>query len=372
MKQQGISRWWHKIDTKTIAPVIMLCIVGSIFMMSVSNAVAENVALNGVSISTFHFATRQVIFVMIGFVAMFSFYSMSRESIVVMSFVFGALCIAGLGLVLVIGTQIKGSQRWINLGFFAIQPSEVLKPFFIVVNGFILNDVRVQTWKKLGFSACIVAAIGFLLILEPDFGMTTTYLAIWAFQCFIANISWSFVVGLFGLAAGVGIVAFSTLEHVRYRIEMFLSSDDISYQVKRALQSIGEGGFFGKGPGNGETKYYLPDAHSDYIFAAIGEEGGFFICSLLLFAYAYLIFVNVLHFAKEKDMANRNIAFGILCMITLQVFISVGVNTNFLPTKGSTLPFISYGGSAMISMLISIGILLSLKANGLTIRRKVL
>jgi cell division protein FtsW len=266
-----------------------------------------------------------------------------------------------LVVVLVVGTAVHGQKNWIDFGGpFRIQPSEFAKTFFIVSNAYILQKFYFEKWLiKYGVSTALLLALVCLLILQPDFGMTISFVALWAVQLFIYGLPWLFISVLFVFALFGGFGAYAVFPHVQDRINKFLNSGEQNYQVERSLDAFVNGSFFGQGPGNGMVKKFIPDVHTDFIFAAIAEEYGIFSCAILVLVFAYFITRIIRRALDEEDFFVYLSLCGLMMQFTMQVIVNIGVNIRLLPTKGMTLPFISYGGSSMISMAICCGLILA-------------
>ncbi len=344
------------IDTKTLFSVVALCLFGIFIMFSVSPAIAHRI-----NISQFQIAIKHLIFLSISFVLMIKISNIKDDTIIRFSIILYIFFIVMLLLVLFFGPDIKGAKRWIKIPLLmSLQPSELLKPFFIVVNAMFLRNLKTRQFFKVTTSFVLFAIISVLLIKEPDFGMFCVYLSIWITQLFVAGFRLKYMMSFF-VAMFIGIILLiSVLPHAKNRLESFMNKDNKpKYQVEKALQSMIEGGDLGKGPGDGTVKFQLPDVYTDYIFSAIGEEFGYVICFTITLLYIFIIIHNLLLAKIEADIMKSNIIIGIIVMFALQVFINIGVNIDLLPSKGMTLPFISYGGSAIIGMGINFGILLA-------------
>jgi cell division protein FtsW len=351
-----LNRWLIDVDKHTLLPVLVLFIVGIVAILSVSPAIAGRI-----SVAKFYIAQKHIVFVVVAIGTMIAFSCIAEEWLITISIVLGLISLLLLAGVLFGSSSVKGAKRWIDLGVISLQPSEILKPFFIIINSFFLQNIQRNTLIKIFCSSILTSIICLLLILEPDNGMMLLYVATWLAMLFFANINLRFlgIVGTAGLFGMLGV--YLAFDHVRYRINAFFSGDaQLQYQVKKAIQSVAEGGFFGKGPGEGIVKFQLPDSYTDYIFATIAEEWGYIICCAIICIYFYISLHNVALHSLQKNDFKRYAIFGIIFMFTLQVFINIGVSINMMPSKGMTLPFISYGGSAMIGMAMMFGILLSL------------
>jgi cell division protein FtsW len=278
-----------------------------------------------------------------------------------------ALAVYFVGMILVLlafqfGPEIKGAHRWMMLGPIGIQPSEFVKPAFVVLAAWAFSEGgrrKDMPGALLGF--LILPATIIPLILQPDFGQTMLVTVVWCGLFFVAGLHWFWVMGLGG-AGLVGIVAaYEFLPHVRARFERFLdkSSGD-TFQVDTAMESFSRGGWLGRGPGEGTVKRILPDAHTDFIFAVTAEEFGIVVCMILLLLFAFIVLRGLSLARRSEDTFSRLAATGIVFMFGLQACINMMVNVHLMPAKGMTLPFISYGGSSLLSLALAMGFLIAL------------
>ncbi len=352
-----LSHWWWTVDRWMLLVLAMLIGAGLLLTIGASLAVAERLGLN-----SFHFVYRQVGFLVVAVFIMLAISLMSARGVrrlaAIMLPVFLGLSI----LTLFVGPEVKGAQRWLPLGSFTLQPSEFLKPAFVVVCAWMFSEQN----KNGAFPGNRIAiglylAVVTVLVCQPDFGQTLLISMIWGLQFFIAGLSMAWVLGLM-ISGLVGIIcAYSFVPHVTSRIDRFLdpSSGD-TYQIDTALNAFRNGGLFGRGPGEGLVKRILPDAHTDFIFAVAGEEFGVILCLGLLALFATIVLRGLLSLLKENDSFIFLATAGLIMLFGLQAFINIGVNLAVLPAKGMTLPFISYGGSSLLSMSVSMGMVLAL------------
>jgi len=352
-----ISSWWWTVDHLTLVAVGMIIAFGAIIVTAASPSVAERIGLE-----SFYFVKRQLVFLLMALCSIFCFSLLSPTTIRRISILGFVFVVILLITVLLVGEETKGATRWLYIFGFSLQPSEFVKPFFIVVIAWLLSESKnMLSFKGVQISILLYMVLVCLLILQPDLGMTVVVSAVWAGQLFISGISITWVAiimvfALFGL-----LCAYWFLPHVTLRIDSFLGNNgDVSYQVKKSLEAFNSGGFFGRGPGEGVVKQYLPDSHTDFIFAVAGEELGIIVCLAIMSLYAFIIFRGFRRILSETDLFLIYAVSGLLVQFGVQSMINMGVALNLLPTKGMTLPFISYGGSSMISISISIGMLLAL------------
>ena len=355
--QSFIGRWWRTVDHYLLFAFSALILIGGMMVTTASPAVAERVGLD-----PFHFIERQFFFLSIGIVLIFIISLLELKTIrrlATIGFALGLICMV---LVLFIGDEIKGSTRWISFGGLSLQPSEFLKPCFFVFNAWMFSE-RLKNTDFPGFLiACASYAIVLvLLVAQPDIGTSITFTAVWAAMFFLAGLPVIFIL-LLGIAAILsGILAYASFSHVRARVDKFLSpNSEENYQVSKSLEAFANGGLFGKGPGEGHVKNYIPDSHTDFIFAVIGEEMGLVMLFVIIGIFAFIVLRGFKKVYRQNDLFVTLACAGIIMNFGLQAIINMGVNLKLLPTKGMTLPFISYGGSSMIAQSISVGILLSL------------
>jgi len=272
---------------------------------------------------------------------------------------------------LFVGVEVKGSRRWFNLLGLSIQPSEFMKPAFVVVVAWLFaeNSRRTDIPGNV-FALILLAIVVALLVAEPDFGQTMLIVTSWSALFFMAGVPWIWIAGLGVLAAGGVFAAYLTLPHVAGRIDRFLSPQaGDTFQVDTAIQTIMRGGWFGRGPGEGTVKRILPDAHTDFIFAVAAEEFGIIICAGLVLIFALVVIRGLSNSLKSDDPFLRLASAGLVILFGVQSVINMAVNLSLVPAKGMTLPFISYGGSSMIAVAFGMGLLLALTRRRVEPRR---
>lgn len=352
-----LSHWWWTVDRWMLLSLSILIGFGLLLTIGASVAVADRLGL-----SSFHFAQRQVFFLLAAVVLMFVISLATpatiRRMAVVMLPIFFLLVIAAT----LFGPEVKGSRRWLPLGSFTLQPSEFLKPAFIVVCAWMFAEqMRNPTFPGRKIAIGLFAVTAGALVLQPDIGQTGLLTLVWIAQFFLAGLPmlWVVVLG----AAGVGglCAAYLFLPHVTSRIDRFLNpgSGD-TYQIDTALNAFRTGGLFGRGPGEGLVKRVLPDAHTDFIFAVAGEEFGVLACLGLLLIFGVIVIRGLINLLKENDPFVYLATAGLLIQFGLQAYINIGVNLAVLPSKGMTLPFVSYGGSSLLALGLSMGMILAL------------
>lgn len=353
-----LSRWWRTIDKWSMTAIFILFGIGLLLGLAASVPLAER---NG--LDPFHYVERQAVFGGIALVVMVAMSMMTPQTVrrlAVMGFI-GAF--VALLLLPVFGTDFgKGAVRWFSFGFASFQPSEFLKPAFVVVVAWLMaasQDLNGPPGKSLSFGLAIIIVT--LLALQPDFGQAMLVLFAWGVIYFVAGAPFLLIAVVLGLAAGGGILAYGSSEHFARRIDGFLAPDlDPRTQLGYATNAIQEGGFFGVGIGEGQVKWSLPDAHTDFIIAVAAEEYGLILVLLIILLYTAIVVRSLFRLMKERDPFTRLAGTGLACVFGVQAMINMGVAVRLLPAKGMTLPFVSYGGSSVIAAGITVGALLAM------------
>jgi cell division protein FtsW len=352
-----IGDWWWTIDRALLGALFILMVIGVVLLMAGGPPVASRLGL-----PTFHFVSRQAVFLIpaLGFLFIVSFLSPRLvRRLALFTYIAGmALVFAALEY----GPEIKGAHRWISLMGIGLQPSEFVKPAFVILAAWAFSEgAQRRDMPGALLALLLLPATIIPLILQPDFGQTMLITLVWAGMFFIAGLHWFWVLGLGG-AGAVGIFgAYTFLPHVRDRIVRFLDKEaGDNFQVDAALSSFERGGWLGRGPGEGTVKRILPDAHTDFIYAVTAEEFGIVVCLVILLIYAFIVLRGLLLAGRSEDTFARLAVSGLLLMFGLQATINMMVNVNLLPAKGMTLPFISYGGSSLFSLALAMGFLIAL------------
>ncbi|MCA3636340.1 MAG: cell division protein FtsW, partial [Methylobacterium sp.] len=276
------------------------------------------------------------------------------------------LFMIGLGLViatLFIGTEIKGAKRWIFIGGFNLQPSEIVKPAFVVMSAWAFSQAMERkdlAILPLVIAFCLLLSVTVPLIRQPDLGQTILVSAVWSAMFFLTGLHILWVLGLMGLGALGLFFAYRFLEHATDRINRFLNKGDAdTFNTDQALESFFQGGWLGRGPGEGTVKRSLPESHTDFLFAVIGEEYGAIVCLMVVALFAFIVIRGLILARENTDPFSRIAAAGLVMLFGLQSFINMAVNLNLIPPKGMTLPFLSYGGSSLLSVGLAAGMLLA-------------
>jgi cell division protein FtsW len=368
--QNAVSAWWWTVDRLALLAVFLIIAFGALLVTTASPAVAERIGLE-----SFYFIKRQLVFLSIScfIIVGVSFFSATTiRRIAVIGFAVGVLLLIA---VLFVGMETKGARRWISLFGFSLQPSEFMKPLFIVITAWMLSESKIKrNFPGVRIAIGLYVLLVSLLILQPDFGMVIVVSAVWAGQLFLAGlpIIWAAAISVMGIIAVIG--AYIFLPHVARRIDLFLGVADSggNYQVQKSLEAFSSGGIAGRGPGEGVVKQYLPDSHTDFIFAVAGEEFGIFVCLILVGLFAFVVFRGLKRMLGETNLFTVYAVSGLVMQFGIQAMVNMGVALNLLPTKGMTLPFISYGGSSMMAIALSMGMMLALtrKRYGNMLRRR--
>ncbi|MFC7735292.1 FtsW/RodA/SpoVE family cell cycle protein [Roseomonas sp. GCM10028921] len=356
-----LGRWWWSVDRWTLAALLTLAFLGYIMVLAAAPAVAERI---GASSRNLFFA-KQVFFLLGASAVMAGVSLLSPRGIrrlALLGFV-GALVLTAATLV--IGAEVKGARRWLNLPLVgSLQPSEFLKPCFAVVAAWLMAEAKSagqRAWAAWGMVLGLYAMVALVLQRQPDIGMLLVVSAVFFTQIFVAGINMLVVVALGGLGASGLVGAYFLFSHVQKRVNQFLYGEGgASYQVDVALEAFGAGGLMGVGPGEGRMKNVLPDAHADFVFAVVGEEFGLLVCLFILALFTFVVVRGLTRLLAETDLYVILGASGLLAQFGLQAFINMASSLHLIPTKGMTLPFVSYGGSSVIAIALGMGFLLAL------------
>jgi cell division protein FtsW len=352
-----LSEWWWTVDRLLLAAFITLMLGGVILSLAASPPVAARIGLD-----PFHFFNRHVFFLVPSLIVMLGVSFLSPRQVRRSALIVFAISIVLVVATLLFGPEVKGAKRWITILGLNIQASESLKPAFVVLVAWLFAESAKRpempaTSMALGLLLMTVT----LLVLEPDFGQTMLLLMVWGALFFIAGMRMIWVFGLMGAGAFGLFGAYMMVPHVAGRIKRFMdpSSGD-TFQVDTAMEAFTHGGWFGQGPGEGTVKRILPDSHTDFVFAVAAEEFGIILCLVLLALFAFIVIRALSRAYASEDLFARFAAAGLAIMFGIQASINMAVNLHLMPAKGMTLPFISYGGSSMISLAYGVGMLLAL------------
>jgi cell division protein FtsW len=368
--RSAFGLWFWEIDRVLLLLVFVLISVGLIAVAAASPSAAARYSGGNVTVPPLYYFWRQLGWVTVGIPVMLAVSMLpvlqARRLAMFGAGVFSIL----LALVPLVGYEKNGAQRWISLGISGIEPSEFLKPFFVVSLAWLLSlKAHDKTLPVVPLSGVLVGLIAFFLMKQPDFGQTIIFCTVWLAMLMLTGISYRIMGALAGCGA-VGVVAAYLFYPVAtQRINNFLFQAGDTYQVDTAYATLTAGGFFGTGPGGGEAKFRLPEAHTDYIFSVIGEEFGLLACiaiACLFLAFVVRVFVKLL---DEEDPFIVLAAAGLATQFAVQALINMAVNVNLAPSKGMTLPFVSYGGSSMLALSMGFGLLLAFTRRNPYLRR---
>jgi cell division protein FtsW len=352
-----LAEWWFTVDHVLLYAILIVVAAGTVLSLAASPAVALKKGFHA-----YYFVERHVMFSVAGIAIMFVVSLLAPSSVRRLAVVLLGGALAGLIAVYFLGEEINGARRWLSIDGHSIQPSEFAKPAFVVVSGWLLAEARRRPdMPALPLAMGLFALFAGLLVVQPDVGQTMLVTLVWMTMLFASGLALKgaavvAVAGALGLYA-----AYLYYPHVTSRIDRFFNpaSGDFS-QGERALRSFLEGGLLGRGPGEGTIKTSLPDAHTDYIFAVVAEEFGAVACVGLLALFAFIVLRALRHAETEPDGATRLGIVGLSLMFGFQALINMGVNVGLLPAKGMTLPFLSAGGSSMLAISLTLGMLLAL------------
>ncbi|WP_027578200.1 putative lipid II flippase FtsW [Bradyrhizobium sp. Ai1a-2] len=351
------SDWWWTIDKPLLAAIIALMFGGVILSLAASPPVATRIGLD-----PFHFFSRHVLFLLPSFIVLITVSFLSPRQIRRAALVVFFVSVALIVMTLLIGPEVKGSRRWITLVGVNIQASESAKPAFVILAAWLFAEsTRRPEMPATSMALALLLTLVALLVMEPDFGQTMLILMVWGALFFIAGMRMIWVAGLAG-AAGLGLFsAYLFVPHVAGRIKRFMNpASGDTFQVDMAMEAFWNGGWFGLGPGEGIAKRSLPDSHTDFVFAVAAEEFGIILCLALLALFAFVVIRTLSRAYATEDMFARFAASGLAILFGVQAAINMAVNLQLIPAKGMTLPFISYGGSSIVSLAYGVGMMLAL------------
>ena len=356
-----LSDWWFTVDRLMFSAVLLLMVGGLLLSLAASPSVASRIGLDSL-----HFFKRHALVMGPALIVLVGASLLSPRLIRRASLGVFALSMVLMVVTLVLGAEIKGASRWIQFAGFSIQPSEFAKPAFVVVCAWLFAETQSRDdVPSLPLVILFYAVFVVLLVLQPDFGQAFLVTLVWGILFYLAGMPMIWVGALaIGLLMG-GMVAYLLVPHVAGRIDRFLNpAAGDTYQTDRAIEAFRNGGWFGTGPGEGTVKQALPDSHADFVFAVVAEEFGLVACLVLVGLFAFIVLRGMMQVRGESDIFIRLGTIGLVTLFGLQAIINMAVNIGLLPAKGMTLPFISYGGSSLVSMALTMGFVL-----GLTRRR---
>jgi cell division protein FtsW len=340
--------------------VAVLIAIGLVAVAAASPAASMRYSGGSVSFDSLHYFYRQLVWIVVAVPVLIGVSMLPRATARRLSILGAAIFIALLFVVPIVGVEVNGARRWIGVGIAQFQPSEFLKPLFIVSVAWMLSlrqkDASLPVVPLTGLLTAIVAL---LLMRQPNFGETIIFVSAWVMLLMLSGVSMR-LLGIIGVAGLVAIVlAYFFYPVATARIDQFLFSQGDTYQTDSALRTLTSGGLFGAGPGAGTRKFHLPEPHTDYIFSVIGEEFGIIACLAIAMLYMTIIARVLIRLLHEEDNFVVLAAAGLVTQFGLQALINMAVNVQIAPSKGMTLPFISYGGSSMVALSIGMGLLLA-------------
>jgi cell division protein FtsW len=360
--RSAAGRWFWEIDRVLLFFVAVLIAIGLIAVAAASPAAGQRLSGGGVSYAPLYYFYRQLVWIVVALPVMIGVSMLPRTTAKRWCLV-GTLVFAGLlFLVPIMGVEVNGARRWLGVGFTQFQPSEFLKPLYIVSIAWMLSlKEQDASLPVVPLSGICTGLIALLLMQQPNFGETIIFAAAWVMLLTLSGASLR-MLGLLALAGLVGIVLayfFYPVATTRIDAFLFAGAEHDTYQTESALRTLTAGGLFGAGPGAGMRKFQLPEPHTDYIFSVIGEEFGIIACLAIAMIYLFIVARVLIRLLHEEDKFVVLAAAGLVCQFGLQALINMAVNVQIAPSKGMTLPFISYGGSSMVALSIGMGLLLA-------------
>lgn len=352
-----VTEWRRTVDLSLLAAAFFLLAIGLLLSLAAGPSAASRIGYE----SQFYFVFRHLLFVSIASVLLLGVSMLNAKWArrFAAAVFFGAFCL--MAYLLMFGHEAKGAQRWIRVGGFSLQPSEMVKPALIVLTGWLLAQRELYPkgpWAILAFAFFATTLV--LLLLQPDVGQSVLLTAAFVATFFVSGLPMRWGAVFAGGSVGLGGLLYATLPHVRYRVHSFLDPNAESFQIEMAARSIAKGGLFGVGPGEGDVKSTLPDAHTDFIFSVMMEEFGFIAALLLIGIFAFITLRGLRTASRLTNPYPRAAAAGLFTLFGLQAVINIAVNVALIPPKGMTLPFVSYGGSSMIGTGLTLGLALAL------------
>lgn len=362
--------WWREIDRVLLVLVLTLMAIGTVAVAAASPASARRLSTAAAKLDSLHFFALHIKWQMLGIATMIGASFLSKDMARRVGIVLGSAMLVGLLLVPVIGSEVNGARRWLNLGV-SLQPSEFLKPAFAIGLAWILSwRVRDPNLPVVEMSGAVMVLVAALLMLQPDFGSTILFAGVWFVLVLLSGLP----VRLIGMIGGAGVAAIGATyllyDNARHRIDAFLGGGTAYDQVDLAQRTLLAGGWTGSGLWLGTRKLSLPEAHTDYIFSVIGEEFGLLVCALVVILYIAVVTRVLLRLVEEEDLFTVLAAAGLTAQLGGQAFINILVNLQLFPSKGMTLPLISYGGSSTVALCLGVGLLLAITRRNPFIKRE--
>jgi cell division protein FtsW len=351
------GEWWWTVDKLTLAATGALMLAGVVLSLAASPPVASRLGLD-----PFYFVNRHILYLVPAIAVMLAVSFLSPRQIRRLAVVVFVVSLVMVALTPVFGDEIKGARRWLIVFGVNIQPSEFLKPAFVILVAWLFGESAKRADMPANtMSLVMLLMVVTLLVLQPDFGQTMLVVLVWSALFFMAGMRVVWVFGMAGMAGAGLVAAYYTVPHVARRIQHFLNpASGDTFNIDIATESFMRGGWFGRGPGEGTVKRILPESHTDFVFAVAAEEFGVVLCLVLVALYAFIVIRALVRAMRNDDPFTRFAAAGLAILFGSQAAINIAVNIHLIPAKGMTLPFISYGGSSMISLTYTMGMLLAL------------
>jgi len=369
-RRDQLRIWWREIDKVLLILILILMVFGTAAVASASPASASRLSTSEVQLSEFYFLKQHIVWQFLGLVAIIGVSTLTRERARQAGILLASVTLVLLALVPIFGFERNGAQRWLDLGF-SLQPSEFLKPGFAILLAWILSlRLRDPELPVLPMASVIMGVIALLLMMQPNLGATLLFVGIWFVLVLLSGIS----VQRLSIIVGTGIAgltaAYFLYDNARHRIDAFLGGGTAFDQVDLAQRTLMAGGWTGTGLWLGVRKMNLPEAHTDYIFSVIGEEFGLITCALVVVLYLAIVWRVLMRLVDEENLFTVLASAGLIAAIGGQAFINILVNLQLFPSKGMTLPLISYGGSSTIAMCLTVGLLLAITRRNPFLKRE--
>lgn len=352
-----LGEWWWVVDRPLMLAFFIMIIFGSLMAMSATPMVS-----NRIGIDEFYFLKRHLLYIIPSLITIFFVSLFDNDELKKFSLTLYFMAMILMILTLFFGSEIKGARRWISICGLSLQPSEFVKPTLMIITAWMLSEQRkFPEFKGTTLAFLFFAFFISILVLQPDVGMCVISAVTWFGLLFLNGFPIILIVAVIVSGIGSFVMAYFFLPHVTTRVDRFLNPNiGDHYQINRSLEAFSQGGLFGVGPGEGIIKKHIPDVHADFVFAVIGEEFGFFICVFLVLVIAFIVIYGMIKSMKENDLFTMLASVGLLSQFGLQSIINIASTLHLMPTKGMTLPFISYGGSSMFAISILVGMILAL------------
>lgn len=359
-RKRQLAIWWREIDRVLLLLVLLLMAIGVVAVAAASPATARRLSTSVTQLDDLHFLWLHLRWIAVGLAAMFAIALVPRELARRGSLLMAAAMFAGLVLVPILGAEVNGARRWLDLGL-SLQPSEFLKPAFVIAVAWVLAwRMRDPNLPVIGITMSFTGAIVLLLMMQPDLGASVLFGASWLVMVMIAGLPMKRIALFGGLVAAGLALAYLFYDNARHRIDSFLGGGTAFDQVDLASRTLMAGGWTGSGLWLGQRKMQLPEAHTDYIFSVIGEEFGLLVCGMVVVLYLAVVLRVLVRLVDEDNQFIILAASGLIALFGGQAFINMLVNLQLFPSKGMTLPLVSYGGSSFVAQCCTIGLLLAI------------